>query len=126
MTKQMEAVLMIAEHPLMKHRLLPRIDVKNESIDWEGAADGMSGGEKALISWAFCIWNDTQIPHDEHENELVSIAGFWRDPFEGFGVMGPDLQLLVLKALAHRHGTMKPPGALETFLRKKGEEMGST
>lgn len=102
MTRQMEALLMIANHPILKPSLLHRINIERETVDWEGVSDGKSGGEKAALSWAWCIWNDRQIPEHKSEDYLASKEQFWRDPFEGFGVMNIDLQIAILKALAYR------------------------
>jgi hypothetical protein len=126
MTKQLEAVLMIASHPLLRERLLPRIDLAKERIDWDGAAAGLSGGEKALLSWAWCLWNDRQIPEvrDGDEDRGASLEAFWRDPFQGFNVMDRELQLLVVRALLHRQGVELGEGVRseEKGLLASGEE----
>lgn len=106
MTLQMEAILMIAKHPLIEPILLPLIDPERETIHWSRLKYGvLSGGEKAAISWAWCIWTDTQIPHGKAECELANLCDLnWRDPFDCFGVMGGSLQRTVLAALSHRWG----------------------
>jgi hypothetical protein len=74
MTRQLEAVLMIAEAvPSVRNRLLAVIDQRNETIYWEDLNYGvLSGGEKAAVSWAYAVWTDAPVPDG------------WRDPFEGF------------------------------------------
>ena len=93
MSRQMEAVLMIAENPVIRTHFLAVIDVKREEINWDDFPYGvLSGGQKAAVSWVYAIWTDGPVPEG------------WRDPFEGFGVMNRDLQGTVIKALMHRWG----------------------
>lgn len=103
MSKVLEAVLMIANHPVMSGHLMPRIDIEAERIDWEDAQAGLSGGQKTLLSWAWCIWNDRQIPEKESAGFSASLETGWNDSVSGFGDLEPELQALVLRALAHRH-----------------------
>ena len=94
MSRQMEAVLMIAAHPVIKDALMPIIDVAKEEIHWGDFNYGvLSGGQKAAVSWVYAIWQDQSPDAVRH----------FRDPFEGFGVMSRELQALVVKALLHRH-----------------------
>ena len=89
-SRQMQAILMLAEYPLLAPILNPVIDLENESVHFAQIDYGvLSGGGKAAISWAHSIWADEVIPG-------------MRDPFDGFGVMNRDLQRLVLMALMHR------------------------
>ena len=89
-SRQMQAILMLAEYPLLAPFLKPVIDVENETVDFDQIDYGLlSGGGKAAVSWAHSIWVDKVIPG-------------LRDPFDGFGVMNRDLQRLVLMALMHR------------------------
>lgn len=107
MTKQLEAVLMIAKHPLVVDAMLPVIDEKNEQIDFNRINYGvLSGGGKALVSWAWCIWKDQQVCEtNEGDTEFkFHLKMGIRDPFEGFCALEPALQALVLRALATRHG----------------------
>lgn len=105
MTKQMEALLMIAKNPVVSRILMPAINIESEEVRWEAVSvGGLSGGEKAAISWAWCVWNDRQIPEMKSEDYTASREEFWRDPFEGFGTMNRDLQTTILAALAHRWG----------------------
>lgn len=93
MSQQLKAVLIIVESaPSIRNRLLSIIDQENETIYWDDLNYGvLSGGEKAAASWVYSVWTDAPVP-----------AG-WRDPFEGFGVMGPETQAACLTALAFRH-----------------------
>ncbi|OFZ81078.1 MAG: hypothetical protein A2603_05925 [Bdellovibrionales bacterium RIFOXYD1_FULL_55_31] len=89
-SRQMQAILMLAEYPMLDPILNPVIDLENETVDFSEIDYGvLSGGGKAAISWAHSIWADKVIPG-------------LRDPFDGFGVMNRDLQRLVLMALMHR------------------------
>jgi hypothetical protein len=91
MSKQLEAVLMIAHHGVIREHFLPYIDLKREEIRWDEFPYGvLSGGQKAAVSWAYSVWTDGPVPEG------------WRDPFEGFGVMSRELQVLVLNAMLHR------------------------
>lgn len=124
MTKQMEAFLMIAKNPVIWSIMEPIIDLKNESVFFDRLSVGvLSGGQKAAVSWCWCIWNDRQIPEQKSEDWRASKEEGWRDPLEGFGVMNRELQIAVLNALAHRHDTLQPPGKLETFLKNLGKQM---
>lgn len=101
MTRQVEAFLMLAEYPLLKPILIPRLDVKRETVQWHEINYGvLSGGQRTALSWAWCIWNDTGLPSDWQEYPGYQM----RDLFSSFGNMNQDLQCLILKALAHRHG----------------------
>ncbi len=92
MSKQLQAVLMIARHPVMRDVLLPIINQQNETIFWEKLDYGvLSGGMKTAASWARAVWSDELPPKQ------------WRDPFEGFPVMSRELQRIVLAAVAYRH-----------------------
>lgn len=118
MTNQMEAILILASDSRLKAILVPIIDQKNEQIHWDRLGGGHSGGIKAALSWAYCIWTDMQISDDKHGDEVVNIMdAYWRDPFEGFGMMDRTLQVLVLKALAHRHGVFEEPSQIELYFR---------
>jgi hypothetical protein len=95
MTRQLEAVLMVANHPTISRIMNPVIDKDRETIRWsEINYPVLSGGERAAISWIWCIWSDAQVPMDTG----------WRDPFDGFGVLDGNLQALIMKAFAHRWG----------------------
>lgn len=89
---------------MLEKILLPQIDTKRELIHWECLNYGvLSGGEKAAVSWARCVWNDKQVPTTPAEWE--EYPGYpMRDPFEGFGIMEPDLHAAVLSALAYWWG----------------------
>lgn len=103
MTRQLEAVLIIARHPVMEPILMPLIDLEHEEVRWDRIRSGLSGGERAAAAWAWCVWNDHQIPVTKAADWGASREEGWRDPFEGFGVMSPSLQRACLQALLHRH-----------------------
>jgi len=92
---QLKAILLIANYPALKPVVLPLIDTETETIFFEDLSYGsLSGGIKTAVTWIYCIWTD----------ELPPREWGWRDPFEGFGVMDAELQKLILKAMAYRHG----------------------
>jgi hypothetical protein len=91
-SRQMQALMMIADDPEIGQVLLSILDVQRDEVRWQDLNYGvLSGGQKATLSWAWAIWTDSSPP------------AHWRDPFEGFGVMSVSLQTAVLKALVHRH-----------------------
>lgn len=103
---------MIANYPAVKPHLLPYIDEAKEDIHWDKMGyGGLSGGVKTAISWAYCIWTDRAIPsvylEGNPKDDDSDFIRNWRDPFEGFGAMDSELQMLCLNALAHRHQTLK-------------------
>lgn len=108
MSKQMEALLMIAKHPLMKPIMMPHIRIDTEDADFNAMVRGRSGGEKAVLAWAWALWKDEQVPaSNEGEADFIfhkGDGGSARDPFSGFGAMDTELQLLCLTAFAHRWG----------------------
>jgi hypothetical protein len=105
LSRQMEAILILASHPLLQPILSPVIDLKSESVDFGRIDYGvLSGGAKTAIAWAWCIWKDEQIPeHSDGDKDFhFTIREGVRDPFSRFGVMERRLQLLITKALLHR------------------------
>ncbi len=106
MSRQMEALLMLANFRSIKDILMPIIDPEKEEIHWDRLEYGvLSGGQKAAISWAWCIWSDKQTPTENKHGDpnYCIFDGKPRDPFEGFGVMDRELQTLIAKALLHRY-----------------------
>lgn len=53
---------------------------------------GLSGGQRAAISWAAAIWQAEFPPEN------------FRDPFEGFSVMDLEMQAFVLRVFAEANG----------------------
>lgn len=92
MTNQVKAGLMIANHPTIKEKILPFINVERETIYFDKVEYGsLSGGEKVLFSWLWVLWTDTPVPMG------------WRDPVADFGVLDAKTQVLVVDALLSRH-----------------------
>ena len=103
MTKQMMALLMIAEYPYLRQVLMPSIDIQSEEFHIEKIQYGtLSGGQKTAVSWAWCIWKDCQIP-TERGGYGLSIESGARDPISGFGALDKPLQQVILKSLLLRH-----------------------
>ena len=109
MTKQLKAILIIAENPKLKKIFDPVIDIDRKMINWDAINySSLSGGEKTAVSWAYSIWTDSQPPNEK---------GF-RDLFEDFASLDREIQQAILTALAFRHGTFEIPGQLEATLKK--------
>jgi hypothetical protein len=53
---------------------------------------GLSGGQKAAVSWAYAI-RTAKLPPEN-----------WRDPFEGFSILDMDMQAFVLRVFAEANG----------------------
>ena len=64
----------------------------------------LSGGEQAALAWAAVIWKD-------------SVVKAFRDPFEGFSVINPRRQALILEAFRIRHEVDEAVQAEERFMR---------
>ena len=121
-SSNMKAVLIIAEHKELGKILTPLLNIERDEIDWErlNKYEGtLSGGFRAAISWAVCLFCDEVPPEDWG----------YRDPFGSFGAMDRELQALVMKALALRHGylavslTDKPKSGLQELLELKEKEL---
>lgn len=94
-SSNMLAVLTIANDRNFGPIIAPWIDVERDSIDWSKLHYGsQSGSMQAAISWAYCLFCDEVPPHDWN----------YRDPFEAFFSMDRSLQVLVMQAIAARHG----------------------
>lgn len=93
LSRQMQALLIIAGQSAVADILLPLLDIAHDDVCWDVLDyKVLSGGQKAALSWAWVIWHDRVNPK-------------WRDPFDGFGIMGASLQEAVLDALKCRHGS---------------------
>ncbi len=106
MSNQMKALMMLANHPRLEHILAPAIDVKREEFHWRKINYGvLSGGQKVALSWAYCIWEDKQIPewNESDAKEKFALRDGVRDPIAAFGVLDRELQVLMLQALLVRH-----------------------
>ena len=91
MSNAMKAILMIAEHKVMKDVLKPALDIERDEIHWDKIdRGGLSGGQRTAVSWAYAIWTDSQI----------DLSKGMRDPFEGFRSLDRDLQFKIIGALA--------------------------
>lgn len=91
----MLAILTMAKDKNFGPIITPTIDVERDSIDWPRLHYGsQSGSMQAAISWAYCLFCDEVPPHDWN----------YRDPFGAFFSMDRSLQVLVIQAIAARHG----------------------
>lgn len=112
MTKYLESILMIAEHPVLSNHFLPYIDVTKEEVDWERLPySALSGSQQVAISWAYSLWTD----------DPPSTRGY-RHLFDGFGGLDHDLQLTILRAVIHRYGVNKGPSSGEVLAHLLGSE----
>lgn len=83
------AVQMICRHKAIGKILEPLLNTERDEIDWKRISYGsLPGRYQAAISWAFSLFCDRVPPTDWS----------YRDPFESFGVMDRDIQVLALEA----------------------------
>ncbi len=109
MSKQVEAIRMLVCTPLGERILAPVFNPKNETLDFSAINYGaLSGGEKTFVSWAWYIWMDKETSRDP-----VVFKEFpdypMRDGVEGFGVLSPEYQRVLLMAFAYRWGIGRIP-----------------
>lgn len=94
-SSNMKAVLTLAQHKNLCGILVPALNVERDSINWElFGYGGQSGGVQTVLSWAYCLFCDELPPKDWN----------YRDPFDGFFSLDRDIQVLIFKAMALRHG----------------------
>ncbi len=97
-SSNMKAVLIIAQHKNLRPIIEPALNIERDSIDWNRFGyGGQSGGVQTALSWAYCLFCDELPPKDWG----------YRDPFDGFFNLDRDIQILVLQAMATRHGFVK-------------------
>lgn len=93
MSRQMDAVLIIARHVTMASVLLPAIH--DDEIEWDAIQyEQLSAAQKIAVSWAYAIWRDSFTDNERG----------YRDPFSDFDVLDDDLKQVILQAFAYRHG----------------------
>lgn len=90
-----EEARQVALERLAEHRsFMSFLDVlatsKSAPENWN--TKGLSGGQKAAVSWAYSI-RSTKLPPET-----------WRDPFEGFSVLDLDMQSFLLRVFAEANG----------------------
>lgn len=119
-SSNMKAVLVLAKHKNLGQVLNPSLNIERDSINWESLGyGGQSGGVQTALSWAYCLFCDELPPKD---------WGF-RDPFDGFGNLDRDIQVLILQAMATRHGFLeltvkdKPKSGIQQMIENMGEQM---
>lgn len=95
----MQAVLVLCEHKGIEKVFAGKINIERDEIDWNKIAYGsLPGGYQVAVSWAYALFCD----------EVKNLEEFgYRDPFDGFSTMDRDIQVLVFKAMALRHGFVK-------------------
>lgn len=119
-SSNMKAVLVLASHKNLRPILEPALNIERDSIDWDRFGyGGQSGGVQTVLSWAYCLFCDELPPKDWN----------FRDPFDGFFNLDQDIQVLVLQAMATRHGFMKhtvedrPKSDFQKMVEGFGEQM---
>jgi hypothetical protein len=80
----------LAEHPRFMGFLDGLAHRRTTPENWN--TGGLSGGQKAAVSWAYAI-RQAKLPPEN-----------FRDPFEGFSVLDMDMQAFVLRVLAEANG----------------------
>jgi hypothetical protein len=105
MERETESILMLMEHPLAQEILGPVFDPKKENLHFERISYGvLSGGEKALVSWAWALWMGCQPPSAKQESDWKEWPGYsMRDAFHGLSVLDDDLTAVVVRAFLHRY-----------------------
>lgn len=118
-SSNMKAVLVLAQHKTLGPILKPALNIERDSINWEFFGyGGQSGGVQTALSWAYCLFCD-ELPPKEW--------GF-RDPFDGFFSLDRDIQILVLQAMAARHGFLelsvkdKPKSQIELAVEQMSQQ----
>lgn len=119
-SSNMKAVLVLASHKNLKPILEPALNIERDSINWERFGyGGQSGGVQTALSWAYCLFCDELPPKDWG----------YRDPFDGFFSLDRDIQVLVLQAMASRHGFLslsvedRPKSNLEKMYDEMAEKI---
>lgn len=119
-SSNMKAVLVLASHKNLQPILEPALNIERDSIDWNRFGyGGQSGGVQTVLSWAYCLFCDELPPKDWN----------YRDPFDGFFSLDRDIQILVLQAMATRHGFVrltvedKPKSDFQKMVEGFGEQM---
>jgi hypothetical protein len=91
----MKAVLVLTRHKVLGKILTPALNIERDSINWQHFGyGGQSGQIQTVLSFVYCIFCDSLPP---------AHWGF-RDPFEGFCSLDPDIQVLLIESMAVRHG----------------------
>lgn len=90
--RELRAVLHIFNYDDdLRRKALPHVNIEHQSINWPGVwRNDFSGGYSAAVLWAQAIWCD--------KVETKS------DPFDRAFAMDPELQKVVLEAIAIRWG----------------------
>ena len=116
----MKAVLVLAQHKNLGLTLKPALNIERDSISWESLGyGGQSGGVQTALSWAYCLFCDELPPKDWN----------YRDPFDGFGNLDRDIQVLIFQAMAIRQGFVsltvedQPKSGIQQMIEKMGEQM---
>ncbi len=116
----MKSVLVLAQHKNLGLILKPALNIERDSINWESLGyGGQSGGVQTALSWAYCLFCDELPPKDWN----------YRDPFDGFGNLDRDIQVLIFQAMAIRQGFVsltvedQPKSGIQQMIEKMGEQM---
>jgi len=80
----------LAEHPSLMDFLDVLATGRAAPKDWN--TRGLSGGQKAAVSWAYAI-RAAKLPPET-----------FRDPFEGFSILDLEMQAFILRVLAEANG----------------------
>lgn len=88
--RELRAVLHIFNYDdELRRKALPHINIERQSVNWPGIwRNDFGGGHSAAVLWAKAIWRD--------KVETKS------DPFDHAFAMDPELQKVVLEAIAIR------------------------
>ena len=116
----MKAVQVLAEHKWLNKIITPALNIERDEIDWESFGyAGQPGSIQTILSWAYCLFCDVLQPKDWG----------YRDPFDGFFSLDRDIQVLMFKAMALRHGFLgielkdKPKSGFMEQMKKMESDM---
>lgn len=119
-SSNMRAVQIMCRHKAIGKILDPLLNIERDEIEWKKISyGGLPGGYQAAISWVFAVFCDHAPPEDWN----------YRDPFDSFGNMDRDIQVLAIEAIAIRHGFIsvnledKAKGPFHSILEKMEEDL---
>lgn len=116
----MKSVIELLNNSYIRSNLATAIDVDSDIIYWDKFNyHSKPSSLQTVISWIYCLYFD----------EIPPLDWSYRDPFDGFFSLDRDIQTLIFKAMAIRHGYLdftlidKPKSDFEKIFEKQQEEI---
>jgi hypothetical protein len=92
-SKQMDALLIIAECPPVTDMFRPIVNRTTETIHWDQLDyPKLNQSQKIAAAWAYVIWSDARPPES------------WADPFHDFHTIPIELRGAILRSYETRQG----------------------